>query len=1036
MNELRSGIAQAKFADEAAVVEELLANPPYSSAQATRIAAFAADVVIRARNDTAGRALLDTFLTEYGLSNKEGIALMCLAESLLRIPDSPTAERLIADKIKFADWASHAGRSGSLLVNVSTWALLLGSKLVDVEPEFGSNPGEWLAQLTSRLSDSVIETAMRSAMRILGREFVLGRTIEEALENTSQNETYSFDMLGEAARDARSAERYFDAYMHAIRAVGSSERFDGGSLPSISIKLSALHPRYEYSQRQRVLDEMIPRVLTLCQAAHDANMELTVDAEEAERLDISLDVFELLATRPELRSFDGFGLAVQGYGKRATAVLDWLADLGRQIRRPIPVRLVKGAYWDAEIKHAQVHGYPGFPVFTRKSTTDLAYLVCARKILDHPRELFGQFATHNAHTLAAVMEIAGAETSFEFQRLHGMGETLYSAARDVYPRFPNLRTYAPVGRHDELLAYLVRRLLENGANSSFVNRFLDEQLAPADLVREPIERVRGFDSKMHPGIKLPHELFVPDRTNSAGVDLTDAQSVHQLLAEYRSVRKESFQVSSIVSGQSVKGVRQPISNPADSSDSLGECAYASQADVDRAVLMAAQAQPQWDALGGAARAQVLEQFADLLEENRPRLMGLLCREAGKTLPDAVDEVREAVDFCRYYAVQARERFAGPLRLPGPTGERNELYLDGRGVFVCISPWNFPLAIFTGQIAAALAAGNAVVAKPAEETPLIACEVIRYLHAAGVPADVCQLIIGDGSTGAALVEHPLTGGVAFTGGTDTARKIQISMAHADRPIAPLIAETGGQNALIVDSTALLEQVADDVVQSAFRSAGQRCSALRVLFLQQDIAEEALELIKGAMDELRVGDPQFIDTDVGPIISEQAARELNAHVDALSEQGKLLHQVNLDDACTLGWYVAPALFELDDISELRKEHFGPLLHVVQFAESEFDELFERIKGTGFGLTFGIHSRIGSRVQSAAKMAGAGNVYINRNMTGAVVGVQPFGGRGLSGTGPKAGGPNYLTRFATERVVTINTVATGGNAELLTLEQTDSE
>ncbi len=1028
--EISSRISAWKFVNESVIVNELLEQAPYSSEEATRIEARAADMVVRAREDAANRPLLDTFLTRYGLSNKEGIALMCLAESLLRIPDSRTAERLIADKIKFGDWASHAGQSGSLLVNMSTWALLLGSKLVEVDSEFNANPGQWLGQLNARLSQPVIEKAMRSAMRILGREFVLGPSIEKALTRSAAGERYSYDMLGEAAREAKTAERYFQSYLHAINAIGDRQNTDDNVAPSISIKLSALHPRYEFRQRQRVLDELVPVVKTLCEAARDNGLELTIDAEEADRLELSLEVFERVAGDPDLLSFNSLGMVVQAYSKRAIPVLEWLIALARESGRRIPVRLVKGAYWDAEIKHAQVHGHPGFPVYTRKPTTDLSYLVCARLILDHPDELFGQFATHNAHTVAAVMEMGEDPAAFEFQRLHGMGATLYTAAREVYPSFPRLRTYAPVGPHDDLLAYLVRRLLENGANSSFVNRFLDEQLDPRDLVRDPIEAVRQYECIGHPGIGLPGDLFAPQRKNSAGCDLTDAAEVAALRAAYEVTRSERFRAAPIVSGSMGGGSRVMVVNPADRGDKVGECVDCVEHDLDRAFSLAANEQPEWDARGGAARAEIVESFAERLEQDRDRLISILCREAGKTVPDAVDEVREAVDFCRYYAGQARERFEQPTSMPGPTGESNELFLQGRGVFVCISPWNFPLAICTGQVAAALCAGNTVLAKPAEETPIIAFEAIKHLHAAGLPVNACQLITGDGVVGSRLVRHPLAAGVAFTGGTDTARIINRAMAEADRPIVPLIAETGGLNAMIVDSTALLEQVTDDVIQSAFLSAGQRCSALRVLYLQEDIADKAIELIKGAMDELRVGDPGHLATDVGPIISQRAAEGLRQHDKALTDRGCLLHAAPLSDECDNGWFVAPTMFELESIRDLDREHFGPVLHVVRFAAKDFESIPEQIKGTGYGLTFGIHSRIESRVARTARMAGAGNVYANRNMTGAVVGVQPFGGRGCSGTGPKAGGPNYLLRFATERVVTINTVATGGNADLLTL------
>ena len=1022
-------ISERKFLDEAVVIEGLLARAPYGQAEAVRIETLAADMVSRARSD-ADQSLLDSFLSEYGLSNKEGIALMCLAESLLRIPDRQTAERLIADKIKFGDWAAHAGESGSLLVNASTWALLLGSKFVEVEPGFSADPSKWLGQLTTRLTEPVIEKAMRSAMRILGREFVLGTSIERALENSEGGGSYSYDMLGEAARDATTANRYFESYLHAIQSIGADTNASG-SQASISIKLSALHPRYEFSQRRRVMAELVPTVKTLCAAARDNGLQLTIDAEEADRLELSLDVFDQLARDSELADFAGLGLAVQAYGKRALAVLEWLVVLARETHRCLPVRLVKGAYWDAEIKHAQVSGYPSFPVFTRKATTDLSYLVCARFVLDHPREMFGQFATHNAHTIAAVMALGRGTAHFEFQRLHGMGATLYSAARQVYAQLPSVRTYAPVGRHDDLLAYLVRRLLENGANSSFVNRLHDERLAPQELVRDPVRVVRQFASPINPGIKAPSELFGAERQNSRGMDLTNAANVATLRSAYEATLDEALSAAPLIAGQAADGDRRSIRNPANHADAIGEWVASSTEEIDPAFTAAAKAFPDWNALGGPARAQIIEAFAERLARDQNRLVAILCREAGKTIQDAVDEVREAVDFSRYYASQARERFDRPTVLPGPTGERNELSLSGRGVFVCISPWNFPLAIFTGQIVAALAAGNTVVAKPAEETPIIGFEAVRHLHGAGVPANACQLVLGDGAVGGRLVRHKLAAGVAFTGGTDTARKINLAMAETERPIAPLIAETGGQNAMIVDSTALLEQVTDDVIQSAFLSAGQRCSALRVLYLQEEIADKAIALIKGAMDELVVGDPQRLETDIGPIISVAAARALESHITDSANAGHLLHTAPVPNECQSGSFVAPTLLALDTIDELSQEHFGPVLHVVRFSSDEFDQVLSDIRGTGFGLTFGIHTRIDARVKRAAQLSGAGNVYANRNMTGAVVGVQPFGGRGNSGTGPKAGGPNYLLRFATEHVVTVNTVATGGNADLLTLD-----
>ena len=1026
---IRRKIAGWKFREEDKMVEHLLHLAPYAADDAKRIESRAATLVRAARADTANHSLLDTFLVEYGLSNKEGIALMCLAESLLRIPDRATAERLIADRIGFADWTAHAGKSGSLLVNASTWALMLGSKLVEPEREFSTDPKSWLGGLSHRLGEPVVETAMRAAMGILGREFVVGSTIEKALQRGRRGERHSWDMLGEAARDAAAAKRYRQAYRYAIDTVANRGKDAGIVDPSISIKLSALHPRYEHSQRGRVIDELVPIAVELCRAAAAGGVAITIDAEEADRLELSLEVFEHLLEDAGAAAAQ-LGFVVQAYGKRALPLLDWLSMRARAHGRRIPVRLVKGAYWDAEIKHSQEHGYPGFPVYTRKCATDLSWLICAARILEQPETLYGQFATHNAHSIAALMHLAGDSREFEFQRLYGMGTALYAAAEREYDDFPALRTYAPVGNYDDLLPYLVRRLLENGANSSFVHRLLDTRLDAGELVRDPIDAVRKASPAAHPRIAPPAKIFEP-RQNSSGADLTNDAVVAELRNAWEKSRRRRYTATGLPVTEAAETIAEPASSPADRGDVLGDINSSSEADVEIALRRAAAAQPNWNKAGGDNRASLLERFADNLEAARPELIAILCREAGKTIPDAVDEVREAVDFCRYYAAQARDKFTAGIALPGPTGESNELKLGGRGVFVCISPWNFPLAIFCGQICAALAAGNAVVAKPAEETPIIACEAVRLLHAAGVPDAVCNLLIGDGALGERLVRHPLSAGVAFTGSTETARRINRAMADKEGPIAPLIAETGGQNAMIVDSTALLEQVADDVIRSAFLSAGQRCSALRVLYLQEEIADQAIALIRGAMDELHVGDPSQIETDIGPIISQSAAADLQSHIDKLRERGRLLHQAALSGECENGYFLAPSLVLIDNIGELEQEHFGPILHVIRFKERDFSSVLLEVDRSGYGLTFGIHTRIQSRMEQAAAMVGAGNFYANRNMTGAVVGSQPFGGRGLSGTGPKAGGPNYLPRFATERVVTVNTVATGGNAELLSLD-----
>lgn len=1030
LERLSESITRSKFIPEREAVEHLLAEPPYDDEVARGIEEKAAQIIAAMRADRSKPPMLDRFLSEYGLSDREGIALMCLAESLLRVPDQETANRLIADKVGGDGWSAHLGQSDDLLVNASTWALMLAGRMVDVEGSFTVDAAQWLKQLGHRLGEPVIQAAMRQAMRILGTEFVLGRTIEEAVKRSAADGCYSYDMLGEAAREASTAERYFNAYLHTIQYLGTQERRAQGSDPSVSVKLSGLHPRYEFGQRARVLDDLGTRLHALATQAAENDVALTIDAEDADRLQLSLNVFERLVADTEASSGSPIGLAIQAYDKRAPAVIEWIVALSRSSGRRIPVRLVKGAYWDAEVKHAQMLGYPDFPVFTRKAATDLSYLVCARILLAHREEIAAQFATHNAHTLAAVMAIAGRKKDFEFQRLHGMGEMLYRAAAAQYERFPVVRIYAPVGSHEDLLAYLVRRLLENGANTSFVNRVLNEQIAPEQLVVDPLWMVRNTAPAPHPAIALPGELYGKARKNSAGLDLTDPHQVRRLERRCISARGMLLRATSLVSGRNRGGAGRQIFNPADLDDHVGECVDANSTDVERAFALASREQSAWDKSGVQARARLLLNVADQIENDRLSLIPLLVREAGKTLPDAVAEVREAVDFCRYYASEALQRLAQPHSLPGPTGESNRLSLHGRGVFVCISPWNFPLAIFVGQVAAALVAGNTVIAKPAEETPLVALEAVRLMHKAGIPANVLLLVNGAGDVGEALVRHQLTAGVAFTGGTETARRIHRALADRCAPIAPLIAETGGQNVLFADSSALLEQVTDDAVRSAFVSAGQRCSALRVLYLQNDIADRAIDMIAGAMDELRVGNPARIDTDVGPVITREAASNLDLHIEELARRSAFRHCAKLTADCTNGLFIAPTLAEIDSIQNLTREHFGPILHVVRYPRRAFEAAVKDALSTGYGLTMGLHSRIRERARRLFEIAPVGNVYVNRDIVGAVVGTQPFGGQGLSGTGPKAGGPNYLARFVTEKVLTVNTTAEGGNAELLSL------
>ena len=1035
---LRQALRATYHADETEVVEALLAEAELPAPARKRVAERATLLVEEVRRRRLGQGGIDAFMNEYELSSREGVVLMCLAEALLRVPDADTADKLIKDKLAEADWQAHLGHSESLFVNASTWALMLTGRVIRLDQGQTDDLGDVLRRVVARSGEPVIRGAVTQAMRILGRQFVMGRTIEEALERARPLEakgyTYSYDMLGEAAYTMADAERYFGAYRSAIAAIGKAAQGKGPiAAPGISIKLSALHPRYLFAQRERVLAELAPRLKALALDAKQADIGLTVDAEEADRLDISLEVIEAVSGDPELAGWEGFGLAVQTYQKRAAPLIDWLADMARRHQRRLMVRLVKGAYWDSEVKRAQEQGLAGYPVFTSKASTDVSYLACVKKLLAAPEAFYPQFATHNAHSLATVMELAGNRADFEFQRLHGMGEALYEQVVEEDKLGLPCRIYAPVGSHEDLLAYLVRRLLENGANTSFVNRIQDEKLPISEIVADPVAKVRGWDRIPHPNIPLPAELYGADRTNSRGLDLSDVPALAALGSAAAEAAERGWRAGPIVGGQERQGAAQDLHNPADHRQVVGAVTEAAEADIEAALAQAAAAAPAWDAAPAEARAACLERAADLYEARTSELVALCIREAGKTVNDAIAEIREAVDFCRYYALKARQDFGAPLVLPGPTGERDELSLHGRGSFLCISPWNFPLAIFTGQITAALAAGNAVIAKPAEQTPLIAAAAVRLLHQAGVPGEVLHLLPGDGpKVGAPLVADPRISGVAFTGSTEVARLINQSLAAREGPIVPLIAETGGQNAMIVDSTALPEQVTRDVMMSAFQSAGQRCSALRVLFLQDSVADRMLEMISGALDELKVGDPARLSTDIGPVIDAEAQAMLQAHVKRMTQEGRLIAQARLGADCAAGTFVAPAAFEIDALSRLQREVFGPVLHVVRYASDRLDAVIEAINGSGYGLTLGIHSRIDSTVDYIHQRLKVGNAYVNRNIIGAVVGVQPFGGEGLSGTGPKAGGPHYLHRFATERTLSVDTTAAGGNASLMSLEE----
>ncbi|TNE37004.1 MAG: bifunctional proline dehydrogenase/L-glutamate gamma-semialdehyde dehydrogenase PutA [Alphaproteobacteria bacterium] len=1015
-----------KHESEEKVLKNLLSHISLNRSVRETIGAQAASIVSRARANKQDRGTLDTFLQEFGLSNQEGIALMCLAEALLRVPDAETADRLIAEKIKSGNWQSHSGKSDSLLVNASTWGLMLTGRVIELAPELHRNMGDYMRSLVSKSGEPVIRAAMMQAMRIMGEQFVLGRSIGGAMKRGQKltgNMLYSFDMLGEGARTDEDACRYLESYHNAIEEIGKQAAgkgvYDG---PGISVKISALHPRYRFAQKQRTFDVLYGRLLELAKRAAHYDIGFTIDAEEADRLAFSLDLLEALAHAPELNGWQGLGLALQAYQKRAFHVVNWLIELSERSGRRLMVRLVKGAYWDTEIKFAQQHGLIDYPVFTTKSATDVSYLACAERLLAHPVAVYPQFATHNAHTLSAILHLTGGNKDFEFQRLHGMGDLLYKSASKEHGETIRCRVYAPVGSHEDLLPYLVRRLLENGANSSFVHSFLDDEVDVAEVVKDPLTAFDSDPHWRHSRIPLPADIYGSGRRNAKGLDIDDAQTAARLAEAIDGAYCAEWRAG-------VGSDAQAVLNPANPSQAAGEVVTTTEEEVESAVGRAVAAFAAWNAKGGVARAEVLRKCADALEDNMAGLIGLLAREAGKTWQDGVDEVREAVDFCRYYADEAVKHFSRGEMMPGPTGETNELTLEGRGAFVCIAPWNFPLAIFTGQIMAALAAGNTVLAKPAEQTPLIAAEALRLFQAAGLPGDVLQLCLGDGVVGATLVADPRIAGVAFTGSTETAQKINRTLAARDGAIVPLIAETGGLNGMFVDSTALIEQVVDDVIRSAFGSAGQRCSALRILFVQEDIADKLIRTLKGAMDALVVGDPKDQATDVGPIIDRPALDMLNAHMSRMEREAIVLKQ--LDRPAGAATFFGPALVEIPSLDLMERETFGPILHVLRFEPRHLDALLKQLHEKNYGLTLGVHSRLKSFADQIFVRMPAGNTYINRDMIGATVGCQPFGGCGLSGTGPKAGGPHYLYRFATERVRTENITAQGGNAALFCLD-----
>jgi len=1021
----RAAIAPLYRRPEPDALRDLAARARLTPKERTRGRADAG-VLLEALRAPGRAGWVDQFLQEYSLSSEEGAALLGLAEAYLRVPDPGTADALIRDKLSLGDWRAHLGSAGSVLVNGATLGLIVAQSLTEA-----SASGAALRRLTAKLGEPAIRAGVAQAMQRMGEAFVLGRDIGEALRRADRGANrafrYSFDMLGEGARTAPDAAAYLDSYREAIRAIGAqASAGDVMTRDSISVKLSALHPRYEPFQADRAVRDLTGHLIELARLAKADGIGLTVDAEEAERLEMSLTIIEGAARDSSLAGWDGLGMAVQAYQRRAPAVIDWAAALADATGRRLMVRLVKGAYWDTEIKRSQERGLADYPLYTRKSGTDVSYMACARALLERER-LYPAFATHNALTVATVMAWADGRRDFEFQRLHGMGEGLYEGL--MADKEVAVRVYAPVGGYRDLLAYLVRRLLENGANTSFVHQIGAADVSDDELLADPVEEAEAAGFTPHPIIPLPPDLYGAERRNSAGLDLSDDHVVSGLMKAMRQAWETPAAAAPVIGGREVRGAPRDVLSPADRDVMPGRVAEASAADVTRAVDVAAGAQPAWNARGAEERAAILERLADLLERDRAPLMALAMREAGKTLADALGEVREATDFCRYYAVQAR-RHGAPLRLPGPTGELNELSLAGRGVFACVSPWNFPLAIFLGQVAAALAAGNTVVAKPAPQTPLIAAHAVRLAFEAGVPGEVLQFVPGGAEVGAALVADPRVAGVAFTGSTASARRIARSLLEDEtRPLVPLIAETGGLNAMLVDSTALPEQVTADVITSAFLSAGQRCSALRLLCLHEDVAPQVLEMLQGAMNELVIGDPADPATDVGPVIDADAQARIEAYVEA--RQGSIVHRLNFPAGCARGTFVPPTLIRVDRVADLDREIFGPVLHVVTFKAGAMNETVEEIMASGYGLTLGVHTRIGSAAEAVRARARVGNLYVNRSMIGAVVGVQPFGGEGLSGTGPKAGGPHYLPRFCVERTWTVDTTSAGGNASLLSLE-----
>lgn len=1030
---LRHAITQAYYMDEAEAVNRLMDFGRFKPQAIQKASELARDLIESMRTQGSSRSGIEAFMYHYDLSCEEGVLLMCLAEALLRIPDKETEKLLIEDKLTSADWEAHLGASESGFVNAATWGLSLTGKLLKQEQRDGQYTKSLWRRMLKRSGEPVIRRAVREVMKVLTQQFVVGRSIEEALSRSKkkvkQGYSYSYDMLGEAARTYHDAETYFESYMHAIDAVGKHAKgLDPMQAPGVSVKLSALYPRYEFAKQEVAVPFLVDRLKQLALRAQQHNVSLTVDAEESYRLDISLDIIERVFTDPDLRQWQGLGLAIQAYQKRCFYLVDWLIELARNQGKTLQVRLVKGAYWDSEIKNAQVEGYDEYPVFTRKVSTDCSYIACARKLLSANDVIYPQFATHNAYSVAAIITLMGddiARYRFEFQNLQGMGKALHDAIVGKHQLNLHSRIYAPVGVHEDLLPYLVRRLLENGANSSFVNKVVDDNTSVDDLIENPIDVLSSLGTIPNPYIPLPQDLYGEQRLNSRGLDISDIPE----LQKFEQGIEAATQLDYVYPSSTEHAALQTVYSPSDSTDLVGEVYFNNRLDVDRAIADARQAFGDWQQTTLEHRAVILNAIGNSLENNRDELMALVMREAGKTVLDAVAEIREAIDFCRYYAVNGCESLA-MKDLPGPTGETNQLFMRGRGVICCISPWNFPIAIYVGQVVAALMAGNCVIAKPAEQTSLVAMRVMQLMHEAGVPQSVLYVCPGLGEeVGVQLVNDERISGVMFTGSTQTAKAIQLALAKRSGPIVPLIAETGGMNAMIADSSALHEQLVDDVIRSAFGSAGQRCSALRVLFVQKDAADDIIAMLKGAMQTLSVGNPMQLATDVGPVIDQEALEMLQKHARDMDHQAELIYRVDVPSSVS-GHYFPPCAYLLKSADQLTKEVFGPVLHVVVYEQNELDHVIDTINNFGYGLTFGVHSRITETVDHIVNRMSVGNVYVNRNMIGAVVGVQPFGGCHLSGTGPKAGGPHYLLRLCDEKTVTVNTTAAGGNASLMAM------